>query len=360
MNLKIRDRVETTPLYKPGLPIELVAREKGLNPADIIKLASNENPLGPSPKAVTAMQAALTELHRYPDGGAWELSGKLSQKLGVTRDQIILGNGSNEIIEFLGQAFLQPGTNVIMGEFPFVVYPLVTHHFGAEARKIPMPGLKHDLPAMLDAVDENTRLICVASPNNPTPYHNTHAEILHCVENLPEHVVFCFDGAYLEYLNEAPDLLNLIQQKPNVIILRTFSKIYGLGGLRLGYAYSSPELIAVLQRTRQPFNVSSVAQAGGIGALDDTEFVNRSKAINDAGIEQISAALGNRSIEYHRGETNFMLVKVPGVSDVCESLLEKGVIVRSMANFGLDDMFRVSIGVKSENEKFLECLFSIL
>ncbi len=356
MNIRARDRVDTTPIYQAGLPIELVARERGLDPSRIVKLASNENPLGPSPKAVEAIVREAPHVHLYPDGGAWDLTGKLAAIHGLTRDHFIIGNGSNEIIEFLGQALLEPGTNVVMGEFPFAVYPLVTYHFGADARKVAMPGLKHDTEAMLAAIDANTRMVCLASPNNPTPLHNSPDEIRAMIAAIPDHVVLCLDAAYTEYLDEQPDLVPEILQNRPVIVLRTFSKVYGLAGLRVGYGMGSPALISLLQRTRQPFNVSTLAQKAALAALDDHAFVERSINLNRAGLAQVKEGLVKLGLDTVFGQTNFYLVKVSDPAKTCDALLNQGVIVRSVAPSGLKGMIRVSVGTREENQRFLDTL----
>ena len=356
MNIRARDRVDTTPIYQAGLPIELVARERGLDPSRIVKLASNENPLGPSPKAVEGIVREAPHVHLYPDGGAWDLTGKLAAIHGLTRDHFIIGNGSNEIIEFLGQALLEPGTNVVMGEFPFAVYPLVTYHFGADARKVAMPGLKHDTEAMLAAIDANTRMVCLASPNNPTPLHNSPDEIRAMIAAIPDHVVLCLDAAYTEYLDEQPDLVPEILQNRPVIVLRTFSKVYGLAGLRVGYGMGSPALISLLQRTRQPFNVSTLAQKAALAALDDHAFVERSINLNRAGLAQVKEGLVKLGLDAVFGQTNFYLVKVADPAKTCDALLNQGVIVRSVAPSGLKGMIRVSVGTREENQRFLDTL----
>lgn len=351
-----RKGVENTPLYQAGLPIDLVAREYGLAPASIVKLASNENPLGPSPAAMAAVRDAVTELHRYPDGGAWALTQRLSREYPLDPEQFVIGNGSNEILELLAQAFLEPGTNAVMGEFPFVVYPLVTRHFGAEVRAVPMPALRHDLGAMLDAIDEQTRLIFLASPNNPTPHAVERAELLEFIHALPEHVLFCFDAAYGEYLEQPWNLSELIRDGRPIVETRTFSKIYGLAGLRVGYGMAPEWIINLLKRTRQPFSVNSLALTGALAALDDAEFVQRSRDANLQGTEQLKSGLESLGYEVEAGSANFILVRVADASGVCGALLKKGVIVRSMQPFSLDGMIRVSVGSSRENDQFLNAI----
>ncbi len=257
------------PVYLPGKPIEQVALEFGLNPREVCKLASNENPWGPSPKAIAAAERELTDIRLYPEGGGFELREKIARVRNIRPEQIVLGNGSNEIIELLGHVFLRPGDEIVTGQFSFVVYKLVAHLFGATAVEVPMPEFRHDLQAMLEAVSDKTRLVFLASPNNPTGTANEADEIIRFIEGLPEHVVFCLDEAYTEYLESPPNLIPLIEEGRKIICLRTFSKIHGLAGLRLGYGYSSESMAALLQRARQPFNANSIAQAAAQAALGD-------------------------------------------------------------------------------------------
>ena len=352
-----REGVADTPLYKPGLPIELVAREYGLDAKTIVKIASNENPLGPSPMAMEAIGKAVSDLHRYPDGGAWQLTHQLAAIHGLKPEQFIIGNGSNEVLELLAQAFLEPGTNAVMGEYPFVVYPLVTRHFGAEIRKVRMPGLRHDLPAMIDAIDEQTRLVFIASPNNPTPYSVSRQEIDAFVAALPEHVLCCFDAAYTEYMESPVTLVDAISKSGKAIIeTRTFSKIYGLAGLRVGYGMAPEWVVSLLKRTRQPFSVNSLALVGAQAALKDEAFVARSRESNLAGIRQLCSGLDQLGLSWDAEQSNFILVKVADAAGICESLLKMGVIVRSMEPFSLDGMIRVSVGSTSENDRFLNAI----
>ena len=250
------------PVYEPGKPIEETARELGAQADEIVKLASNENPLGPSPKALAAMRAALDSGHRYPDGGAFYLRDALAKKLGLSRDHLILGAGSNEIIEFLGHAFLDRGDEIVTSEHAFVVYKLVAAVFGARTIEVPSPDLRHDLDGMIAAITPKTRLIFIANPNNPTGTLAGQDEIDRFMERVPPEIVVVFDEAYFEYLDHPPDTLRFVRAGRNVITLRTFSKIQGLANLRIGYGIARPELIQVLHKTRQPFNVSGLAQAG--------------------------------------------------------------------------------------------------
>ena len=344
------------PVYEPGKPIETVAREYGLNPANIAKLASNENPFGPSPLAVSAAQHAIRSAHLYPDGGCYRLRSKIAEVRGIEADSILVGNGSNEIIELLGHAFLRPGVEVVMGAQAFIVYKLVSKLFGATPVEVPMPDFRHDVDAMLAAVTDRTRMLFVASPNNPTGMANTEAELLRLAQNLPDHVIFCLDEAYAEYLEHSPDLRDLIAQGRKIVCLRTFSKIYGLGGFRVGYAYGSPELIALLQRVRQPFNVSSVAQAAATAALGDFEFLAKCKSENAVGRALLCRELNARGIETHGGEANFVLSRVGDGKQVFDKLQERGIIVRPLAPYGLPEYIRITIGTADENTRLIAAL----
>lgn len=348
------------PIYEPGKPIEYVAREYGLRPEDIAKLASNENPFGPSPKAIAAGRSALGQAHLYPDGGCHDLRQAIARERGIGKDTIIAGNGSNEIIELLGHAFLRPGVEVVMGAQAFIVYKLVAKLFGATPVEVPMQVFSHDLKAMRDAVTDRTRLLFVASPNNPTGAANTEAELIELAESLPAHVIFCFDEAYAEYLDEAPDLRRLIEGRCKVICLRTFSKIYGLGGLRLGYGYGDPDLISLLQRVRQPFNANSVAQAAAEAALGDHDFVKMCREENEAGRQYLCEGLAALGIETFGGSANFVLSRVGDGQRVFGELQKRGIIVRPLAPYGMPDYVRITIGKPAENKRLLEAFTKLL
>ncbi|HLP09400.1 MAG TPA: histidinol-phosphate transaminase [Opitutaceae bacterium] len=348
--------VMSQPVYEPGKPIEYVARELGLDPATIVKVASNENPLGPSPLAVKAARAALKETQLYPDGGCVRLRDKLAAKLGLAPAQIAVGNGSNELLELLGHAFLGAGDEVVMGNPAFIVYKLVTMLFGAKPVEVPLVEHKHDLRAMAAAITPRTKLVFLACPNNPTGTANTEAEILEFVRALPDHVVFVLDEAYAEYVENPPDLRPLIAEGRKVICLRTFSKIYGLAGFRVGYGYAPAELIALLNRVRQPFNVNSLAQEAAIAALDDEAFVRRSRRVNAAGLKQLTKGFKKLGLEVAPSAANFLLVKV-GDGDAVFQLLQKaGVIVRPVRGYGLPEWVRVTVGTRAQNERLLALL----
>ncbi len=348
------------PVYEPGKPIESVAREFGLNPATIAKLASNENPFGASPLGMAAAERAIRSAHLYPDGGCHALRQKIAEVRGVTAEQVLVGNGSNEIIELLGHAFLRPGVEVVMGAQAFIVYKLVAKLFGATPVEVPMSGFGHDVDAMLAAVNERTRLLFVASPNNPTGVANAEVDLIRLAENLPEHVIFCLDEAYAEYVEQSPDLRAMITAGRKVVCLRTFSKIYGLGGLRVGYAYGDPELIGLLQRVRQPFNVNSVAQAAATAALGDLEFVQKCRTENEAGREALCSGMEALGFETLGGQANFVLSKVGDGKMIFEQLQQRGIIVRPLAPYGMPEFVRITIGTRAENERLLATLSELV
>jgi len=346
------------PIYQPGKPIAHVAREFGLDPSAIDKLASNENPLGASPKAMRAVAQAIQEIHLYPDGSSFELIGKLSEKLGLKRDQIALGNGSNEILELIAHAFLGPGTEAVMGVHGFAVYKLVTLLLGATPVEVPMPGFRNDLPAMRAAITERTRVVFIASPNNPTGPANSEQELLDFARSLPPHVLLVLDEAYAEYQSKAPDLRPLIQEGLAVLCARTFSKIYGLAGLRVGYAYSRPDIISLLQRVREPFNVNALAQAGALAALDDQEFVEQSRACNAAGMQQLLQGFDKLDLEHVSSQANFVMVKVGRAAECFQYLQSQGSIVRPVG--GLSEYLRITIGTAEQNSRCLQRLATFL
>ena len=343
------------PVYVPGKPIEQVAAEHNLSPARVCKLASNENPLGPSPLALDAARQALEELRLYPEGGGQALCEAIAEKRGLRPGQIVLGNGSNEIIELLGHVFLRPGDEVVAGQFSFVVYKLVALLFGAKAVEVPMPKLHHDLDALAEAVTDKTRLVFLPSPNNPTGTANSEEEIMRFAESLPPHVVFCLDEAYAEYLNEPPDLRPLIEAGRHVVCLRTFSKIYGLAGLRIGYGYASEELTRLLHRARQPFNANAVAQAAALAALRDEEHLQTCRTVNTAGLRQLEAGFAELGLEYIPSVANFVLVKVGEGERIFTEMQRRGVIARPFGG-GLAAYLRITAGTPGENENALAAL----
>jgi histidinol-phosphate aminotransferase len=360
--LPLNPVLQNLPVYTPGRPIEEVAREVGLPAADIIKLASNENPLGPSPAALTAMQHVLTHLHIYPDGNAFYLKQKLAEKLGVEPSNLILGNGSNEIIEFVGHALMSPGADVVVSQYCFVVYPIIAHLFGANLITVPAREYGHDLPAMLAAITPKTKVVFVANPNNPTGTLASRADIVRLVNEVPDHVLLVMDEAYIEFLDEPVDLLPLIRraEKPNLLIMRTFSKIFGLAGLRLGYAIGQPELIAALEKIRQPFNINSIAQAGALAALDDTEHIRKTRLNNTQGLQFFEQGLRQMGLEFIRSAANFILVRVKDGQRVFNELQKQGVIVRPLGGYELPEWIRISIGTAQQNSRCLAALKKVL
>ena len=346
--------------YEPGKPIEDVARELGLAPEDIIKLASNENPLGPSPKAQEAMQKVIAEAHIYPDGGGWKLRTAIAEKFGLERSNVILGSGSNEVIEFIGHAFLQPGDNVITAKHAFLVYKLMAKVFGAETIEVPDPGYVHDLDAMAAAITPQTKEIFIANPNNPTGTLVSQEQIDRFMAKVPPHVVVVFDEAYYEFLDNPPDTLKFVREGRNVIVLRTFSKIQGLAGLRIGYGLGPPELIEVLQRTRQPFNTNAVAQAAALAGLLDQEHQDKTKRITDEGRDYLQGQCAEMGLEYVPSYANFVLVKVGDGNAVFKAMMQKGVIVRAMAAYKLPEWIRISIGTLEQCQRCIQVLKEVL
>lgn len=355
MQLKdlVNPSVLSQPVYEPGKPIEDVARELGLDPAGIIKLASNENPYGPSPKAIAAAQAALSHAELYPDGGCFALRQKLAKKWSLAPEQFSVGNGSNELLELIGHVFLRPGDEAVMGAPAFVVYKLVTLLFGSKAVEVPTRDFGHDLNAMKAAITPRTKLVFVASPNNPTGVANPSGEFLAFAESLPDHVILVFDEAYADFVADAPDVRPLIRKGRKIIALRTFSKVFGLASLRIGYAYSSAEIAALLGRVRQPFNVNSIAQAAAMGALDDDEFAARCVRENRAGLVQLEEGFKRLGLSYVPSTANFILVKVGLGTECFEALQRRGVIVRPVKSYGLAEWVRVTVGTRPQNERVL-------
>ena len=351
-NPQLRDLVA----YEPGKPIEEVARELGLNPGDIVKLASNENPLGPSRKAVEAMREALEHSEIYPDGGGWKLRRAIAEKFGMEMNNVVLGNGSNEIIEFVGHAFLKPGDEVITAEHAFVVYKLMATLFGATTVEVPDPGYKHDLDAMAAAITPRTREIFIANPNNPTGTLCRQEEIDRFMAKVPEHVIVIFDEAYYEFLEEPLDTLKYIREGRNVVVMRTFSKIQGLAGLRIGYGLAPAHLAEVLQKTRQPFNANAIAQAGALAGLEDQDHQDRTREITTQGRKYLEQTFTELGLEYVPSYANFVLVKVGDGDALFRDAMKQGVILRAMRAYKLPEWIRVSIGTMPQNEKFVRVL----
>ena len=345
--------------YVPGKPVEELARELDLDPQSIVKLASNENPLGPSPKALDAIRAQLDELTRYPDGNGFALKQKLAQRYGVGIEQVTLGNGSNDILELVARAYLAPGLNAVFSEHAFAVYPIATQAVGAEARAVAAKQWGHDLNAMQAAIDANTRVVFIANPNNPTGTWFNAAALEQFLADVPEHVLVVLDEAYIEYADdgELPDGLEFLSSHSNLLVSRTFSKAYGLAALRVGYAICSAQIADVLNRVRQPFNVNSLAQAAACAALDDNEYLARSRASNAVGMQQLEAGFKELGLEWIPSKGNFIAVDFGrDAAPINQVLLRDGVIVRPVAVYGMPTFLRVSIGTGAENERFLEVL----
>lgn len=362
MSLPLNPALKNLPVYVPGRPIEEVARELGLPAADIIKLASNENPFGPSPLALAAMEGALKQTHLYPDGAAFYLKRKLAAKLGVTPENLVPGNGSNDIIEFVGHALLDQDSEVVVSQYSFAVYAIVTQLFGAKLITVPAKRFGHDLAAMVRAITPRTKILFIANPNNPTGTLASRDEVVRLINDTPPHVLIVLDEAYVEFISDRVDLLPLVRRGdfPNLILLRTFSKIYGLAGLRIGYGIGHPDFIAALEKIRQPFNTNALAQAAALAALDDDEHVGRTRANNQQGLafyEQSFRALG---LEYVPSVTNFILVKVGDGQRVWGEMQRRGVITRPMAGYQLPEWIRISIGTAAENGRCIETLREVL
>jgi len=350
--------LKNLPTYQPGRPIEEVARELNLPATGIIKLASNENPFGPSPLALAAIEKALAGANLYPDGNAFYLKQKLAARLGVEPATLVLGNGSNEIIEFVAHALLAPGTDVVVSQFCFAIYPIVTRLFGASLISVPAKNYGHDLPAMLKAITPRTKIVFVANPNNPTGTLAPREEIIQFVNEVPDDVLLVMDEAYIEFLPDAVDLVPLIRlgARKNLILMRTFSKIYGLAGLRIGYGIANSEFVAALEKIRQPFNINSIAQAGALAALDDAEHTRKTRANNFAGLEFFSRAFRELKLEFVQSFANFILVRVGEGQKVFDAMQQQGVIVRPMGGYQLPEWIRISIGTPKENERCLGAL----
>jgi histidinol-phosphate aminotransferase len=350
--------------YLPGKPISELAREIGIDESSIIKLASNENPLGTSPLALEAMEKALNEVMRYPDGNGFELKKALSEKYVVNSDQIILGNGSNDVLELAARVFLKPGTSAVFSQHAFAVYPLVTQATGATGIVVPAKNYDHDIDAMLDAITPDTRIVFIANPNNPTGTFLPAPDVLRFLEHIPRDVLVILDEAYNEYLPDTSrvDTIKWLDIFPNLLITRTFSKIYGMAGIRIGFGLAHAQLSGLMNRIRQPFNVNSIGLAGALAAINDTEFVKRSYALNQAGMLQITTGLRQLGLTYIPSYGNFLSFKVENgkTAAVYQYLLQRGIIVRPISIYEMPEFLRVTVGLASENNKFLQLLESAI
>ncbi len=362
---RIQDACELAPAniraiapYQPGKPISELARELNLDPAGIIKLASNENPLGIGPRALEAAQQAVADLGRYPDGNGFDLKQALATRYGVKMSQIVLGNGSNDVLDLAARSFLTAGSEAVYSQHAFAVYPLATQAAGAIGIEAPARDFGHDPEALLRALTPRTKLMFIANPNNPTGTLIRAEDMVKLLSAVPANVVVVLDEAYNEYLPDEFqfDSTAWLKQFPNLIITRTFSKVYGLAGLRVGYALASPEIADLMNRVRHPFNVNSIALAAATAALNDKAFVRESYELNITGMQQLTIGLSRLKLEYIPSYGNFITFKVKAAATIFQSLLERGVIVRPIASYGMPEHLRVTIGLASENERFLAAL----
>ena len=352
------DYIRSIMPYEPGKPISELAREMGIEEANIVKLASNENPLGMSAQARDAAHAAVADLGRYPDGGAFALKAALCRRFGVKPEQLVVGNGSNDILELVTLAFLAPGLSAVYSRHAFAVYPLATNARGAHGIEVAARNFGHDLDAMAAAITPQTRVVFIANPNNPTGTFISGAALEAFLGQIPSHVLVVLDEAYTEYLapEQRYDSIGWLERFPNLLVSRTFSKAYGLAGLRVGYAVAHPDVADLMNRVRQPFNVSSIALAAAEAALGDEEFIARSAELNRRGMAQLTEAFAAMGLEWIPSAGNFVTFKAGDAIGVNQSLLRQGVIVRPIAAYGMPHWLRVSIGLPEENARFIEAL----
>ncbi|MBW1900178.1 MAG: histidinol-phosphate transaminase [Deltaproteobacteria bacterium] len=361
MNSLTHEGVEDLIPYPPGKPIEELERELGIQGS--IKLASNENPLGPSPRAVQAIMDKVHGLHRYPDGSGHYLKTKLSEKFGLPIERIILGNGSNELIELIIRTFLTPGEHVVQAFPTFLVYGKVVKGAGGVMTSVPLSDFRIDLAAVSEAITPGTKIVFINNPNNPTGSAVSREEMIGFFNRVPDNVIVALDEAYIEFVTDegVAQGLELLSAHPLVFVLRTFSKLYGLAGLRIGYGFASEKIIDYMNRVRQPFNANSLAQAAAVAALDDSEFVSRTLQVIGKGIHYLYRSLDDMGLEYLPTQTNFFLIKVPqGGKEIYNLMLKQGVIVRAMDSYGLPDYIRINAGLPEENERFIKTLKKVL
>jgi histidinol-phosphate aminotransferase len=343
-------------VYEPGKPIEETARELGVPPGEIIKLASNENALGPSPKAAAAMRAAIGSAQLYPDGSGVYLRDAIAGQIGLGRDNIILGNGSNEIIELIGHAFLNRGDNIVTSDYAFIAYKLIAQLFNANTIETRTINFQPDLDGLLSSITPETKIIFIANPNNPTGTLIQQKEIDNFVARLPDEMIAVFDEAYFEFLEDPPDSLRYIREGRNVVVLRTFSKIHGLASLRVGYGIARPELIEVLQKTRQPFNVNGLGQIAALAALGDTDHLKKSKHLVDVGRTYLEEQFQAMKLKFNPSAGNFVLVNVGDGPAVFKKLLAMKIIVRPLLGYKLSEWLRITVGTMEQNEKCIAAL----
>ncbi len=356
-----REGIEELVPYPPGKPIEELERELGISGS--IKLASNENPLGPSPLAVEAILQKVKTLNRYPDGSGYYLKSKLSEKYGLPQEQIIIGNGSNELIELAVRTFLCPGEEAVQAFPTFLVYEKMVRGAGGRMISVPLSGFKIDLKAISQAITPDTKIVFINNPNNPTGSILSRDEMRLFLRGIPRDVIVVLDEAYIEFVSDetAARGLELLGDHPLLFVLRTFSKLYGLAGLRIGYGFASKELIDYMNRVRQPFNANTLAQAAATAALEDTEFASRTLRLIREGLGYLYKSLEEMGLEYVPTNTNFFLIKVPGSGkEIYKRMLRQGVIVRSMDSYDLPEYIRINAGLKEENERFIGALKKVL
>ncbi|WP_252179754.1 histidinol-phosphate transaminase [Endozoicomonas sp. 4G] len=354
--------VRTLNPYLPGKPVEELAREQGLDASSVVKLASNENPLGAAQSSREAIAAMMGELARYPDSSLYHLRDALCTKLAVEPDQLTFGNGSNDILVLLAQCYLKEGCSAVFSEYAFAVYPIAVQATGAESIVVPAKHWGHDLEAMAKAVRGDTRMVFLANPNNPTGTHFSETELRSFLDKVSEEVVVVLDEAYFEYAvgSESPDGMALLKEYPNLVVARTFSKAYGLAGGRVGYSVSSPEIASILNRLRQPFNVNNLVEAAAVAVLNDEAYLNRSRQVNQDGMAQIEAGFQSMNMDYIPSRGNFITFDTGMEGVECyQRLLKRGVIVRPLGNYGMPGHLRVSIGLEEENRRFLEALVAV-
>ncbi len=356
-----RKGVEDLIPYPPGKPIEELERELGIKGS--IKLASNENPLGPSPLAVQAIIDKLGTLNRYPDGSGYYLKTKLSERFRIPFEQIILGNGSNELLELVIRTFLSPGEHVVQAFPTFLIYEKIVTGSGGDVTSVPLSNFRIDLEKITHAITPNTKIIFINNPNNPTGSIIIKEEMQSFLKAVPDDIIVVLDEAYMEFVSDtnAAHGLDLLTEHPLLFVLRTFSKLYGLAGLRIGYGFASSEMIDYMNRVRQPFNANTLAQTGAIAGLDDAEFVSKTIDLVKKGLRYLYGCLENMGLEYVPTQTNFFLIKVPiGSKEIYQRMLKEGVIVRSMESYGLADYIRVNVGLQEENKRFIRSLKKVL
>ena len=357
----VSESVASLTPYPPGKPLEELEREMGISGA--VKLASNENPLGPSPKAMEAVRRALPNLHRYPDGRGYYLKEALAAGLGVRMDQIVIGNGSNEIIELAVRTFLRPGTRAVFSDPTFLVYSKVVQGADGMVSRVPLKNYRHDLSGLVKAADDATRLVFLDNPNNPTGTLVPASDLKRFINDLPARAVLVLDEAYVDFVRQGdlPDPREIIEGDRPVIFLRTFSKVYGLAGLRVGFGLAHSEIVDYLDRVRQPFNVNTLGQVGALAALDDEEFFRKTRETTWRGLDRLTDALRQMGLEVFPTQTNFMMIRLDRpASEVADRMLREGVIIRSLASYGMPDTIRINAGLPEENERFLAALKKVL